>query len=333
MHQFLRYLPADRYRIDEALVNDGDTDFPIGKPWIRTPLRRLVQRRGMAWYQLSDLAAEARVTVLAARGRLDLLHYLDGEHSAQYFPRITRAISLGRARVVASFHQPADLLPSLVRREVVSRLDAVTLVSPAQRPFFDELLPPERIAVILHGIDTDFFRPPRKPAGDEVFRCITVGHYLRDYAAIGRVAEQVSSDRSIRFVVVSARTTGLEHMANVEHHRGVSDDALVTLYQSAHTLLLPVTGSTANNALLEGIGCGLPVVSTDLPSVRTYLPGDEAILLERNDPDLLAGAIRRLQEDAGDRDRRARLARQRAEQLDWSRIAPQFHQLYQRVVS
>lgn len=333
IHQFLRYLPPDQYRIDESLVNDGDEDFPLAAPWVRAPLRKLVQRKGMTWYRLSDLAAEIRVTLKAAAGQIDLLHYLDGEHSAQYFPRWKRAGFLRRTRVIASFHQPAHLLHSLVRREVVTRMDAVTLVSPTQRPFFDDLLPAEKIAVILHGVDTDFFRPRRAPRGEAPFRCLTVGHYLRDYDAIGRVAERLSKDPSIRFVVVSARATGLEQRANVEHHRGISDDELVGLYQSADALLLPVTESTANNAMLEGIACGLPVISTALPSVRTYLPGEEAILLEQNDPDLLITAILQLRDDRAGRERRALRARQRAEELAWPRIAPQFDRLYRGLLA
>ena len=123
---------------------------------------------------------------------------------------------------------------------------------------------------------------------------------------------------------MSGPTTGLEGLPNVEHHRGVSDEQLVRLYQQAHLLLLPLLETTANNALLEGIACGLPVVSTALPSV----PGDEAILIDRNDPDALTEAVLRLRRDPEQRARRAQRARLRAESLAWPRIAPRFDQLY-----
>ena len=197
IHQFLRYLPAGRYAVEERIVNDGDEDFPVRGAFIRNPLRRLVQQHGMAWYKLSDLAAEISVAGAAAARRIDLLHYLDGEHSAQYLPGMARRISRGRTRVVATFHQPPDELEKLVRKQVVRRLDAVTLVADIQRPFFEGLLPADRVEVIPHGIDTEVFRPASESAEAGVFRCISVGHYLRDYAAVRGIAERLAHDSSV----------------------------------------------------------------------------------------------------------------------------------------
>jgi len=58
----------------------------------------------------------------------DIVHFLDGEHSGQYLPQW-----LGerrRVKLVASYHQPADLLPDLVPQAVAARFDRVVVVSP-----------------------------------------------------------------------------------------------------------------------------------------------------------------------------------------------------------
>jgi glycosyltransferase involved in cell wall biosynthesis len=76
----------------------------------------------------------------------------------------------------------------------------------------------------------------------------------------------------VRFDVVTGADTGLSRFDNVHTHRGIDDDTLAELYRNADVLLLPLTDSTANNALLEGMASGLPLVATDLPAVRAYLP-------------------------------------------------------------
>jgi len=293
----------------------------------------LMRRGGMPWYKLSDVAAEVRMIRRSLRGRLDLVHYLDGEHSARCLPRALRAAGMRRPRTIATYHQPAELLDQLVLRDVVASLDAVTLVAPEQRAYFDGLLPPERVRVILHGIDVHFFTPPARPREPgQMVRCITVGHYLRDFRALRATAELLAGDKRFTFDVVSSAAGELGGLANVRTHSGVDDARLLALYQGADVLFLPLVQSTANNALLEGIACGLPVVSTDLPSVRAYVPGAEAMLVERNEPEALAECLRRLADDPVARARMGRQARVRAEELAWENVAPRYAELYDELV-
>ena len=329
IHQFLRHLDSDRFQIDERLATDGDDDFPLRSPAVRRGVRGLIDLihgNGMPWYKLSDLDAEMRALGRCWRGRIDLVHYLDGEHSARYLPGLRPR----RAGVVATFHQPPEMLDDLLSENVLRGIDRVTVVSPVQADWFAQRIGPDRVSVILHGIDTNFFRPGTKKSDRKVFRCITVGHYLRDFAAIREVAERLA-DRPIEFHVITARDTGLEDLPRVRRHRDVDDDRLLALYQQADALLLPVHRSTANNALLEGIACGLPVISTRLPSIAAYVPGGEAILIDKNDPDALAEAVLHLQADRETAREMGRLARLRAEELSWPNLAPRYAEVYSEV--
>jgi glycosyltransferase involved in cell wall biosynthesis len=330
IHQFLRHLDPERFEIDERLASDGDDDFPLKSPALRRRLRGLVQRNGMAWYKLSDLDAEMRALARCWRNGtrgIDVVHYLDGEHSAQFLPGLRPR----RAGVVATFHQPPELLGGLLSGKTLRRLDRVTVVSPGQADWFAERIGPDRVSVVLHGIDTGFFRPALTPGeGERPFRCITVGHYLRDFAALRGVAERLA-DRAVEFHVVTDRETGIEELPNVRRHRNVDDASLLALYRSAHALLLPVRQSTANNALLEGIACGLPVISTDLPSIAAYVPGGEAILVKGNDAAELTAAVLHLIEDPAAARIMGERARRRAEELSWETIAPRYAEIYAEV--
>ena len=321
-------------------VTDGDDDFPLRHPALRAPLGRWVRRRAVAWYKLSDLAAELRELPGCLVGATDVVHFLDGEHGAQFLPRALRRArrlpvgGLRRARVVATFHQPPELLDELLDRRVVADLDAVTLVSPTQAAWFRGLLPDDRIEVLLHGVDADFFRPAVADAPavsrDRPLRCITVGHWLRDWEAVRRVAERLPD---VEFDVVTSRPTGLEALPNATHHRDVSDERLRELYQRADVLFLPLKASTANNALLEGMACGLPIVSTDLASVRAYVGEGTGALVHDGDVAALASALLARRHDAARRTAEGRRSRERAETLSWRVAAPAYLRLYRRLLA
>ena len=243
---------------------------------------------------------------------------------------------LGRLRsrppIVATFHQPPELLDRLINLSIVRRIDHVIVLSPEQVSYFTQHLPADRVSMILHGVDTNFFRPAdRKRTG--TFRCLSVGSWMRDYDAILEVAQRLRSVPQFEFQIVSRAVSNRPVPANVSVQSGIDDDSLRTLYQEADVLFLPVTSATANNAVLEGIACGLPVVSTDLASLRTYLPGQEAILLGGNDPGQLAEALLKLYHNPHLREEMGLAARQRALQLSWSSVAKQHESLYERLVA
>ena len=324
-HQFIGHVDRARCAVSVQTVTDGDDDLWLPREAWRSRLRRAIRRGGMAWYKLSDLAAELRAGRDVLARRVDVVHFLDGEHSAQYLPLLARRSRLLGCRTVATYHQPPELLGDLVRPDVLRALDRIVVVSPTQVEYFTRFVPRERVAVVLHGIDTTFFRPRATPRQPGPFRCITAGHWRRDWAAIRCVAREL---RDVEFHVVTAQPTGLHDMTNVRTHRHVDDATLLSLYQQADVLLLPLTEATANNALLEGIACGLPVVSTSLPALDAYLPRGEAILVEDNAPEQIIGAIRRLEADARLRGDMAILARMRAQQLSWPGVARQYEKLY-----
>lgn len=332
INQFLKFVDPGRYRVTTQLVQENDSDFPLQSRLVREWLRYWVRRKDMAWYNLSDLRGELTTLAACLPRREAVVHYLDGEHAAQFVPRLSFLSRRVRPQLVVSYHQPPEVLDSVLRRDVVARFDCVIAVAPEQMDFLSSLTRPENVRLILHGIDTDFFRPMEKLLPDRTIRCISVGHNYRDYRTVRQVATQLRDHHHIEFHVVSPRATGLEDLSNVILHKGVDDLGLLKLYQEADILFLPLTKATANNALLEGIACGLPVLSTLLPGVKAYLPGPEAILIERNDADRYTDALLYLVQHSDVRRTMAEAARARALELSWAQIAPQYEALYSELI-
>jgi glycosyltransferase involved in cell wall biosynthesis len=161
-------------------------------------------------------------------------------------------------------------------------------------------------------------------------RCITVGHWLRDWQLFRSVALALPS---FTFEVVAPQAVDLEGLPNVRHHRNIKDVRLADLYRSSDILFLPLTESTANNALLEGIASGLPVVATNLEAVRAYIAGPEGLLVGGNRTEDFVEALKRLHGDDSLRAGMGLSARVRAEALSWSRLVGQYEALYDAALS
>jgi glycosyltransferase involved in cell wall biosynthesis len=352
--QFIRHINQSRYNINLQAVADNDSEFPIKNITVRDITRYLVQKRGMRWYKLSDLMGEWRELARCRHGQVDIIHYLEGEHSTQFLPPLLKKTRRVRPKVIATYHQPPELLDSLVIKPVVKQLDAIIVLSPEQALYFEKIVAPDKVHLILHGTNTNFFTPGTLAAGNGKFKCITVGNWLRDYYTVGQVAQKLIDYPDIEFLVVSSNARQVEGLPNVKVYKGISDEELLTLYQQANVLFLPLLQSTANNTLLEGIACGLPVLSTALESVETYVPGNEAIFVKNtgpirqvsaeayltdkqavfvnhNDPDQFAEAILNLVHNPAKRTEMAIAARERAKQLDWRNIALQYEAIYSKL--
>ena len=324
--QFTRFLDGRGYETSLHGASDDGTECARRLYPFRPLLQRLISRGGLRWYKLSDFNAELEAFLACLRGRVDIVHFLDGEHSGQYLPRMLRMARISSVRVIATFHQPPSILRDLIDPGLLGRFDRIVLMSPSQVPYFAQHVATDRLRVILHGVDTDFFRPRTAPATGARLRCITVGHWLRDWDAFKGVAARLPE---VSFDVVTGRKTLLEEAHNVRLFRTVEDDQLAELYRQADVLFLPLIESTANNALLEGLASGLPIVSSDLASVKVYVPDAAAILVARNSVEGFVAALKKIH-SAPDLGRRmAVAARARAMELAWPRLVRDYERLYE----
>ena len=333
INQYLKYLDRSKFLINTLMVQESDAQFPLRSRACRDWIRYWTRKNDMAWYNLSDLVAEFSILKSCILERPHLVHYMDGEHAAQWIPRISRLPRSLRPIFVASYHQPPDVMASVIRKDIVAFFDRVIAVSPEQAEFLRGVTSPEKVALILHGVDTEFFCPPQQRPEREIVRCICAGYNYRDYRTVREVASTQTWNKYLEFHIVTTKVTGLEGLPNVVMHRNVDDQKLLSLYQDADILFLPLYKATANNSLLEGIACGLPVISTGLPSVKTYLPGKEALLIDANRVIDYVDALALLSKDRGLRQRMGGLARKRAEELSWGKVCTQYEEVYSELLN
>jgi len=175
---------------------------------------------------------------------------------------------------VCTYHQPPTVFARVVRcKQTVKNLDAVIVVASNQADYFATLVGYERVFLIPLGVDTDCYRPTdgRRTEGRE---CLFVGQWLRDFEMLSAVVNALAArEPALRFKIVTRKDDAQRFSGcpNVVAVTGISDDQLLQAYQSADLLVLPLEDCTANCALLEGLACGLPVVTTDVGGIRDYV--------------------------------------------------------------
>jgi glycosyltransferase involved in cell wall biosynthesis len=113
----------------------------------------------------------------------------------------------------------------------------------------------------------------------------------------------------------------------------VSDTELLSLYRSSELMMLPLTDTTANLAVLEGLSCGLPLVVTDIGGIRDYVDSDCAALVATQDAETMAEQVLRVLNDRARRKAMAQAARAKALTFDWHVIADQMTKVYESVAN
>lgn len=286
-------------------------------------------------YSFGLFCQELAVLIAMVRSPDTLFHFVKGEVDVHHVPRWTRG---RRVRVVATFHHPPefgeleDKVDSLLRK-----LDGVVVLAETQKRALDAVLDPARVRVVHHGVDTEFFRPATAPTSEE--RIISVGSFARDHQLMNEAMRRVWAVRpTATFLIVGTGTRSHERSpltdARAIYIDNVSDQELLHLYQSCSVAALPVWAATANNALLEAMSCGVPIVAPDIGGLREYLGDQAGVLVTPSESAEFADAILTLLSDPRHRAILGRAGRDRAvSQFDYEVVAKEMSDFYRDILS
>ena len=86
-----------------------------------------------------------------------------------------------------------------------------------------------------------------------------------------------------------------------------------------------------SNAMLEAMASGLPIITTRCEGVDELI-SDNGIVVGKDSAEALAEAINNLAENKQAYGAMCALARRRAENFDWDKVADGYVKLYQRVL-
>ncbi|MDH4475299.1 MAG: glycosyltransferase family 4 protein [Verrucomicrobiaceae bacterium] len=296
-------------------------------------LRRLAFSR---WCVGGSFTVDRLVRRRIKAGFQGILHYLWCDRDFAFLDLLPKPRGI---HWVGTFHQPPHQLPEIIRRpRSLPRFDAIILMSTIQRDWFlAQGVPPERLHVIPHGVDTTYFCPSPAPTPDShsPLRLLAVGSTGRDFTTLHATASAFQSRTDVLFDIIgpASEQPAFADLPHVTYRSRIPDTALLLAYQSSHALLHLASSATANNVLLEALACGLPVIASQIGGIPEYLSPSCSLLVPPSSPPAVIDSIHQLLQDPALLSRLAKNARPHAESLAWPNAARQTRALYSQLLA
>ena len=163
----------------------------------------------------------------------------------------------------------------------------------------------EKCILLPNAIDaTVFYKMDKQQCRKELgiapkqFVVIYVGQFLRrkGYDRLATAIDKLD-DPQIGVVFLGKAKEGREPQCRGIIHRGFASQNIIAKYlNAADVFVLPTQAEGCCNAIVEAMACGLPVISSDLPFNYDILDGKNALLIDPNDIDGIAFAIKKIKD-------------------------------------
>jgi glycosyltransferase involved in cell wall biosynthesis len=285
-------------------------------------------------YQFEDWVAEQQLVLRSLVNPPDVVHILYGDEQLDF---LLRWRSLLRCPLVVSFHRPAERIAKrfeCFQRNEIKGIDAVIVLARSEISTFQRWFGMDKVVYVPHGIDTSRFLPGDHEPTTHKLKLIFVGHHMRDWDVLHRVIDEINScNLDIHFdaVIPVEYAPYLTGCSNVSVHSKICETKLIELYRSADALILPVTAATANNAVLEALACGLPVITTDVGGMPDYVSNQAGWLLPKGGVEPMVELVKQLFADRAIARARREAARAQALKFDWLPVGRRLLAIYSAV--
>ena len=188
-------------------------------------------------------------------------------------------------------------------------------------------LPKDRIDVVLHGVEPEFFALDRSRTEPFVL-CVSTLHPHKNLDRLIRAYAR--RKRDWRLTIAGMRGFFAEALdrliaelgvgASVELTGWIPREELLQLYGRAQAFVYPSTFEGFGMPVLEAMAAGIPVACSDISPLRE-VAGDAALFFDPLSEDAIAGALDRITTDAGLRAKLAKAGPERARGFTWERAA------------
>lgn len=239
--------------------------------------------------------------------------------------RIGRLVAAERAKHPhVERHDTSQLVEAGISRDVDvwNECDLILAASDLVADSIRELGgPADRVAIVPYGIPESWFTVQADPSGNRV---LFVGraslpkgaHHFAASARALRAAGVRAEFRAVGATTDEVRTNPL--FVGVDWHGMVARDRLRDEYASARVMALPTASDGFALAVLEAMGSGVPVITTDRCG-SIIRDGIDGFIVPYGDMEALTNRIRQLLTDDALHAKMAKATRERARDYTWNR--------------
>ncbi|MEX1112778.1 MAG: glycosyltransferase family 4 protein [Candidatus Andersenbacteria bacterium] len=201
--------------------------------------------------------------------------------------------------------------------------------------------PTSEFLCIPNGVETDRFKPIDRRENPKV-KILFIGRLIprkgfqRVVQALPEVRKRVREPFEVEVVGTGTHQLVLDQLAE---ELGVSDliryvglvpyDQLEKSYQYADIFVLTSLSEGMPSVILEAMGCGLPVIASDVGGNNEIVKeGENGFLIQGEDAETLADRLTELIDNKELRERMGKRSREMALSYDWKNIMKQYNDLY-----
>jgi glycosyltransferase involved in cell wall biosynthesis len=230
--------------------------------------------------------------------------------------------------------------------KVARQLDPVIVVSESTKRDVtrDFKLDPQKMRLVLHGIDHETFRPRPdvKRLPNRLIACASADVPLKGLIYLIRAyAELLKTRPDLELYVIGKLREGptatelrkLGIIDKVKFITNLTDDDITEQYAKATIAVSPSVYEGFGFPAGEAMACGAPVIATTGGSLPEVV-GEAGVIVPHSNPPALAEAIAGLLDNPQKRDELGRLARERIlREFKWERTGRQVVEVYKEAMA
>lgn len=230
--------------------------------------------------------AEFQFEMMCRLGNHNIKHILGIEN---HIPLIKNINS--KMRICGTLHFPPILWDEEALNCLGNLLGLIVLYK-KDIPLFEKYMGAGKVHYACHGVDTDFFHKSQVNDASPN-KLLFVGQFLRDFEfmeILVRTYRAINPKAEFHFVVASPAdelpiVKKIKNISGTYWYKNLSDEDLRSLYYSSYLMILPLKDSGANNAIVEALACGCPIVTNNVGGIVDYGGNDLFPLFETRNLD------------------------------------------------